>query len=83
MTLFWEGAESAPDESPAFNRSFPGKIYALLSSSYRTLFEDSTRTSTSGSVDNLDYLRLQLVADDVAGMTDTFAIRLHQQLKNG
>jgi len=29
------------------------------------------------------YCRLQLVTDQIAGMTDTFAIRLHKRLMNG
>jgi dGTP triphosphohydrolase len=29
------------------------------------------------------YFRMQLITDQVAGMTDTFAVSLHRELMNG
>jgi dGTPase len=77
MSLLWEGAQDAPHQK---TKTFAGKAYALLSSNYRTLFEDAIRGTKDES--KRTYLRLQLVADYVAGMTDTFAATLHRQLTN-
>lgn len=77
LDLFWEGAKTAPDKSSEFRRSFPGKLYNLMSANYRMVFESHTKPV------DLAYARVQLVADYVAGMTDSFATDLHRQLTNG
>ncbi len=76
MNCFWEGAKEAPYTADA--RGFAVKSYLLLSDSYRVLFERATPVGLP-----LQYKRLQLVADYVAGMTDSFACSLHEKLKNG
>lgn len=72
--LFWEGAENAPDPP----RGFGARLYGLLSSNYRTIFESQIRNGFP-----VEYCRLQLVADYLSGMTDSFAADLHRQLFNG
>jgi dGTPase len=73
MGMFWEGARDAPDPERDFNR----KIYNLSSQNYRSVFKN-TGTSLPR-----EYQRLQLVADQVCGMTDSYACQLHRELTNG
>jgi len=80
LDLFWEGAEVIPLTGKPLAKKFPGKIGALLSDNYRRAFQNSVKQK-----DNLPegYKRLQLVSDYICGMTDSFARRLHAELKNG
>ncbi|WP_257461845.1 dGTP triphosphohydrolase [Archangium lipolyticum] len=81
MDFFWEGA-SAYDPSmdrAEFDRTFQGKIYNLLSSNYRAVFETSIKSPTLP----IRYHQFQLVTDYVCGMTDSFACKLHSQLTHG
>lgn len=73
MEMFWEGAQEAPNPESDFNK----KIYNLSSQNYRSVFEN-TGTSLPR-----EYKRLQLVADQVCGMTDSYACQLHRELTNG
>jgi dGTPase len=77
MTLLWEGAENCTNSSDA--RDFCGKIYRLISPNYRSVFMHFRADDTIPE----KYYRLQLVADQISGMTDTFACALHKRLKNG
>jgi dGTPase len=61
------------------DKSFQGKIYNLLSSNYRTVFESALKDPSLPP----RYHQLQLVTDYVCGMTDGFACKLHAQLTNG
>lgn len=80
MNLFWEGAESLPlDEAPN-PFVFSGKVGALLSANYRKVFQ---HFATSDKSLPEKYHRFQLVTDYVCGMTDSFAKRLHAELRNG
>jgi dGTPase len=72
MDMFWEGAKDGPDSDKDFNE----KIYNLSSQNYRSVFEN-----TGKSLPN-EYQRLQLVADQVCGMTDSYACQLHRELTN-
>lgn len=72
--LFWEGVQRAPDPP----KGFSAKLYQLISANYRHIFETNVRGG-----ENSAYCRLQLVADYVSGMTDTFATDLHKQMANG
>ncbi len=81
MDVFWEGArvcgtETAPPECKA---GFEGKAFGLISKNYRKVFTKALEE------DKLPerYCRLQLVTDQIAGMTDTFATTLHKRLMNG
>jgi len=81
MDVFWEGAKvcgtaSAPEEC---KKGFAGKAFALISSNYRRVF---TSTLAEKKLPE-QYCRLQLVTDQIAGMTDTFAIMTHKRLMNG
>jgi dGTPase len=80
MTIFWEGAETLPINGEPNTRDFRGKIGALLSANYRRVFQHFA--STEKELPEV-YHRLQLVTDYVCGMTDSFAKRLHAELKNG
>jgi dGTPase len=81
MDLFWEGArlcgtESSPKECKV---GFAGKAFVLISSNYRKVFKKALE---DGELPER-YCRLQLVTDQIAGMTDTFATSLHKRLMNG
>jgi dGTPase len=78
MDLFWEGA-AVCDENHVKPREFSGKAYCLISKNYCDVFNSEKYLKKYPEL----YHRLQLVADYVAGMTDTFATNLHKRLKNG
>jgi dGTPase len=80
MDLFWTAArEYTPD---AKLTDFAPKIYKLTSANYRVVFEDGLKSAAQVSIPQL-YFRLQLVTDQIAGMTDTYACTLHKSLTNG
>ncbi|MGD0737818.1 MAG: dGTP triphosphohydrolase [Terracidiphilus sp.] len=81
MDLFWEAVEacSEGEAEPRDKRSFPAQIFDLISTNYRQAFERGVRLRKLPE----QYCRLQLVADQIAGMTDTHACSLHRQLMNG
>jgi dGTPase len=81
MDIFWEGArlcgaESAPKECKA---DFEGKAFDLISPNYQKVFKKALEERKLPE----RYCRLQLVTDQIAGMTDTFATTLHKRLMNG
>jgi dGTPase len=81
LDLYWEGVSpSVRDE-----KGFSSKLYAIVSDNYRHAFEqDLTRRYpklAAGAQQH--YLRLRLVCDQVAGMTDAHAVRQHRSLSNG
>lgn len=80
MDVFYEGVKSLPADRPPDTRRFPGKIGALLSRNYRDVFRDSMEKMQELPE---HYHRFRLLTDYVCGMTDTFAKRLHAELKNG
>jgi len=83
MDLFWRAAAAF---EPSWLRptgdvvltSMPAKIYSMISGNYRTVFEQALRDGAVPAT----YARLQLVADHVCGMTDTYACTLHRELMN-
>jgi dGTPase len=79
LDLFWEGARELPAQGAVKPKKFPGKLGALLSPSYRKVFQHFATTQTELPE---EYHRLQLVTDYVCGMTDSFAKRLHAELTN-
>jgi len=79
MDLFWEGAKSLPLDGKIKTKNFVGKIQALFSKNYLTVFQFSVQNGLLPAA----YSRLQLVTDYVCGMTDSFAKRLHSELTNG
>ena len=82
MNLFWKGIEAAPYPEKA--RSLNHKSYLLLSKNYRKVFENAVKRDITDRTNiPVNYRRLQLLADYICGMTDTFAVTLHKELFNG
>ena len=80
LDLYWEGVSPAVREEKAFST----KLYSIISDNYRHAYEqDLTRTySRLPAAAQQHYLRLRLVCDQVAGMTDAHAVRQHRALTN-
>ncbi len=78
LSLFWEGVSCYDKDRPPTPKTYGGKLYFLFSPNYRRHFE-----SRLEGHENELYCRCQLVSDQVAGMTDTHASRLHKDLANG
>ncbi|MGA2713929.1 MAG: dGTP triphosphohydrolase [Bryobacteraceae bacterium] len=80
LDLYWEGVSFADRDE----KGFSAKLYSLVSDNYRQAFErDLTRNyPTLDGVTKQHYLRLRLVCDQVAGMTDAYAVRQHRSLMN-
>jgi dGTPase len=78
MDTFWEGAQSLPRDGSFRANTFPGRAMALLSDNYKKVFTHCVDTGL-----NETYCRYLLVTDYVCGMTDSFAKRLHSELRNG
>lgn len=79
MDLLWEGVSEYLRTQQKTTGSYAGKLYLLIAESYRQLFEKRLVENPNDGT----YLGLQLVTDYVAGMTDGFACRLHEELING
>lgn len=80
LSLFWQGVKdyehAKRDEiSP---KTYPGKIYLLISDNYRRTFERRMEKMT----ENPFYCKLQLITDQVVGMTDAHACQIHKLLTN-
>jgi len=80
LSLYWEGAKcvGAGNDKPPF----ASKIEALISQNYRTVCEKGIRSSEEAGIP-ANYYRMQLMTDQVCGMTDTFAVTFHRELMNG
>ncbi len=79
LDCYWEAAKSfKPGEKL---KGFPGKAYGLISTNYRQIFE---RNLVQAKVLNIpaNYFRMQLVTDQVSGMTDSYACSVHRELMN-
>ena len=82
MDLFWEGVTRAPYPKGKARRGHPFKAFSLLSENYRTVFDHEVEQDRGTGVP-VSYRRLQLVADYICGMTDSYATSLHRELMNG
>jgi len=80
LDLYWEGAETLATDGKVQTKNFSGRAGALLSQNYREVFCHFVLADAEG---NDRYHRYLLITDQVCGMTDTFAKRLHSELKNG
>jgi dGTPase len=81
MDIFWEGARTLPaEDGPVKTKHFAGKAGALLSANYRKVFVHFVREEKR--LPEM-YHRFQLLTDYICGMTDTFAKRIHSELRNG
>ncbi len=80
LDLYWEGASIGNRDE----KGFSAKLYSLLSDNYRQAFEQdlARHYPTLEGPAKQHYLRLRLVCDQVAGMTDAFAVRQHKSLMN-
>lgn len=79
MDLFWEAASASDSSDSVDTHTYAGKLFLLISPNYRKVFQNRFRLDQEPKL----YLRLQLVTDQIAGMTDTYACRLHKELFNG
>ena len=73
LDLYWEGvAPHVRDE-----KGFSNKLYSIISDNYRNAFEQDLDKSfpTIDPAAKRHYLQLRLVCDQVAGMTDAYAVR--------
>jgi dGTPase len=80
MDVFWEGAVELPVEGSPKPKKFPGKAGSLLSDNYRRVFQHWVKQQPRLPQ---KYHQLLLVTDYVSGMTDSFATKLHRELRNG
>jgi dGTPase len=80
LDLYWEGV--APE--PLDDKGFSTKLYSILSDNYRNAYERDLNRAfpTIDSASRRLYLQLRLVCDQVAGMTDAYAVRQHRLLTN-
>jgi dGTP triphosphohydrolase len=80
LDLYWEGvAPELRDE-----KGFSNKVYSIISDNYRNAYEQDLNRNfpTIEPGVKRDYLKLRLVCDQVAGMTDAYAVRQHKLLAN-
>jgi dGTPase len=80
LDLYWEGVSPEVRDDKAFST----KLYTIISDNYRHAFEQDLKRSYSQlpAAAQQHYLRLRLVCDQVAGMTDAHAVQQHQALTN-
>jgi dGTPase len=79
LDLYWEAAQAVgPGKEP---KGFNKKVYSQISSNYRQIFERNVARSEKLGIP-VQYFRMQLITDQVSGMTDSFAVKLHRELKN-
>lgn len=80
LDLFWSGV--VPEEKD--RKGFSRKTYSLLSENYRAVYDNEKSQDARSSAPRIpiEYRKLQLVADYLCGMTDTFAMSLHRELFN-
>jgi dGTPase len=80
LDLYWEGVPLNNGDE----KGFSAKLYSLLSDNYRQAYEQDLNRNypTLQGTAKKHYLRLRLVCDQVAGMTDAYAVRQHKSLMN-
>lgn len=80
MDVFWDGARIFPLNDIPNSKTFPGKSASLFSSNYCKVFQHSVSPNLGYPE---MYCRYQLLTDQICGMTDSYAKRLHAELTNG
>lgn len=83
LSALWPGVKNYEGESPKAKNA-DGKAWELLSKNYRDVFEHDWKNPPV-NVDKVawrHYLKLMLITDYVAGMTDGYAASLHKSLMN-
>jgi len=80
LDLYWEGV--APEHRD--EKAFSNKLYSIVSDNYRDAYEQDLHRNfpTIDPAAKRHYLQLRLVCDQVAGMTDAYAVRQHRVLVN-
>jgi len=73
LKIFVKASKS--ENFQAKGNNYESRLYRSISNSHRKVYED---IETYG---NEEYKKLQLIVDFIAGMTDTYAINLFQELK--
>ena len=79
LDCYWEAAKSFKLGEKL--GGFPGKAYALISTNYRQIFERNLAQANTLRIPS-SYFRMQLVTDQVSGMTDSYACSVHRELMN-
>jgi dGTPase len=75
MDMLWIGIHGRLEKRQESNTPFGKYAYSRISESYRRIFEDCSNDLPVG------YKEAQLLADAVSGMTDSYLIALHSELK--
>lgn len=70
MDLFWQAIEPASDES---RTPFQKYAYGRISENYRRIYEDSPKDFKD---------KYQLLCDAISGMTESYLIKTHDELKS-
>lgn len=79
LDTYWEAARLyQPGKKLA---GFAGKIYELISPNYRQIFEENMAAANELNIPE-DYFRMQLITDQLSGMTDSYASSMHRELMN-
>jgi dGTPase len=84
MDFYWQAISGFTDETHL--KHFDRKTFDIISPNYRHVFSQrqTAAKSKKGSVEKLPirYLKMQLLTDQISGMTDSYAVALHRQLFN-
>jgi dGTPase len=81
LDLYWEAAQQFDLNPSNPLEGFPAKIYSQISGNYRRVFKLNMEDAAKAGIPP-QYFRMQLVTDQVSGMTDSFAATLHRELTN-
>lgn len=76
MDMLWVGIKGRSSRSQSCDTPFGRYAYGRISENYRRVFEDP-----DNQLPPL-YKEAQLLADAISGMTDSYLIRLHDELKS-
>jgi dGTPase len=68
MSMLWSGISQAPNPTDPFGRF----VYGEVSENYRRVFSDTKHD---------DYAKSQLLCDAIAGMTESYLLAKHSELK--
>lgn len=85
LAMLWRGIterESFEHVDSSRTSPFTRYTYGRISENYRRVFEGRVPYHGGGADLPIRYRELQLLTDMVAGMTDQFAIDLHQELRS-
>jgi dGTPase len=78
LDLYWEAANLTEKQA---KNEFGDKIDKLISPNYKHICKKNCENADRKLPES--YFRMQLITDQVAGMTDTYAVSLHRELTNG